>query len=75
MTTKTIPQQTIVTCDRCGRDITKSHRAMRGAIHVERAGLDFQGVAVASNDIDFDLCDPCLTTVVAALESAMVCPN
>lgn len=72
MSTKVIPERSIVTCDCCRREIGTDgvNRAMNGAMKIRRAALDYAGYPCASADVELDLCDSCLTTVCAAVNKA-----
>lgn len=72
MSSKKIPEKTIVTCDCCLGVFTPNgplRRVMNGRLHLIRAGLDLQGCAVASNDVVLDLCDTCVNRVALAVQN------
>lgn len=66
MSTRTIPEQKIVTCDICGDECDKKNRRFSGKITLKKDGLDLQGHAVGSDNTYYDACDKCLN--VAAIE-------
>lgn len=67
MSTKIIPEQKIVTCDGCEKQLTNKNHVHGGKLHVTRHALDMQGHAVASNDVNLDLCDSCVYRVSRAI--------
>jgi hypothetical protein len=71
VTTKTIPEHKIVTCDCCGVECTKDNRRVNGILHVKQDGLDYAGHAVGDNSIKLDLCDACLSPIVKAMNAAI----
>jgi len=68
---KTIPSQTIKTCDSCGVSITAQNGRQEGALHVKAHALDMQGFACADASRKIDLCDRCLYSVSSAIDAAM----
>ncbi len=71
MSTKTIPAQTIKTCDCCNSVLSYStnHR-QSGALHLKRDLLDMQGAPCASGAVSLDLCDDCLPIITEAVNTA-----
>jgi hypothetical protein len=66
-----IPASNVTTCDACGVECDpRGNQRHLGHLRLERAGLDHYGHAVASNNIDLDLCDRCLSLVVDAINDA-----
>lgn len=66
---RVIPQQTIVTCDCCRKEMTKADYKRNGAITIKQDALDYQGAAVANANIRRDdLCDSCLDQLREAIE-------
>lgn len=66
MSTKVIPQQTIITCDLCGMECgNKLHdiamRRRNGRIIIEQTLLDLCGDPAAGGKDVYDLCDGCLS--------------
>lgn len=60
MTTRTIPAQTIKTCDCCGAEMTAVTAREDGQLVLKRNGLDMHGHAVADATMRWDLCDTCV---------------
>jgi hypothetical protein len=71
MAVKTIPSQTIKTCDACGVSITAQNGRQEGALHVKAHALDMQGFACADASRKLDLCDRCLYSVCQAIDAAI----
>ena len=71
MSTKTIPAQTIKTCDRCGVSMDSNNSRQEGKLTVNAHALDMHGHACADATRKFDLCDSCLHVVAKAIEVAM----
>lgn len=67
MSTRTIPAQTIVTCDCCKRSGTR--RVKSAAIVLHRNALDWHGDPVADGTIRFDLCDECESLIAKAINA------
>ena len=77
MSVKTIPSQTIVTCDCCGIEtdngLARQSRRMKTHLKFEQDALDFQGMACANGTVEFDFCDQCARTIREAINHAMTC--
>lgn len=60
MSTKTIPEAKIWTCDGCAEEIESNHKPSRWT-HLKwlRDALDFQGHAIAADNIERDFCGSC----------------
>jgi hypothetical protein len=67
VSTTNIPARTVVVCDVCRVECDKGNQRQNGKLHINRAALDHHGHAVASDNIDLDLCDLCLGLVVKAI--------
>lgn len=72
MSTKTIPAQTIKTCDCCGVVMSRNNSRQEGALTLKANMLDMQGSACADASRKLDLCDACLYDVEKALDAAIV---
>ena len=70
MSIKKIPAHEIVTCDCCKRDAT-DRRAMSAHLTINRAGLDYQGMAVGPGGTSMDLCDSCCIRVEEAIAAVV----
>lgn len=73
MSTEHIPAKDLIICDGCGeRAEGKSFRGIYhgGYLTIGRDAYDFQGNAVASNNINLDLCSKCMKLAVEALNTA-----
>lgn len=71
MAVKNVPAQTVITCDRCGVECKTRNYIHNSKLTLVRAGLDFQGQAVADASIRADLCDRCSDKVLAAVSAAL----
>lgn len=71
MSTKTIPAQTIQTCDCCGRTMDRKNSRQEGALTLKAHALDMQGFPCADATRNLDLCDSCLYSVGKALDEAL----
>lgn len=60
MSTKTIPEQIIKTCDCCDKVIDRSNSRQEGALTLKARALDMQGSPCADATRKLDLCDSCL---------------
>jgi hypothetical protein len=67
MSKTNVPARTVTYCDVCSVECAAQNQRHGGKMHLQRHGLDFQGNAVGSNDVDLDLCDSCLDKVVRAI--------
>jgi hypothetical protein len=74
MSTKTIPAVSVVICDCCRREVGTAgvRRKMGGGLHFRRHALDMQGMACANADIQFDLCDSCLSALCESINQRCV---
>lgn len=79
MSVKTIPEQTVVVCDRCGEVCDKGLSGCRnrrnGKLVIESDLLDMLGDPVANGTRKFDLCDECLSKIEKAVDEAMTPPS
>lgn len=75
MSTKTIPAQTIKTCDRCGVTMDQGNSRQEGKLTLNAHALDMHGHACADATRKFDLCDSCLYKVGKAIDAAMASPT
>lgn len=71
MASKTIPAQTIKTCDACHVTLDKQNHRSEGALRIKQHALDMQGFACADASVNLDLCDRCLYTITSAINAAM----
>lgn len=71
MSTKTIPAQTIKTCDGCGVTMDAQNSRQEGKLTLNANVLDMYGHACAAATRKFDLCDSCLLDVEKAIDSAI----
>lgn len=71
MSTKTIPAQTIKTCDCCGTTINRNNSRQEGGLTLKAHALDMQGAACADATRNLDLCDSCLYAVGKAIDAAI----
>ena len=71
MSTKTIPAQTIKTCDCCQVVIDGSNSRQEGHLTLKAHALDMQGSPCADATRELDLCDSCLYHVGKAIDAAM----
>lgn len=69
MSTKTIPAQTIKTCDCCDVVIDKRNGVQEGGITIKAHALDMQGSPCADATRKMDLCDRCLYDVGKAVDA------
>lgn len=69
MSVKTIPAQTIRTCDICGVVCDKDNSRQNARLLLKRDALDWAGHAVASANIERDLCDSCVDRVANLLNA------
>lgn len=68
MSTKTIPAQTIKTCDSCGTVMTSKNSRQAGLLKLRLHVLDMQGSACADGSRELDLCDECLYHVTKSID-------
>lgn len=68
MTIKTIPAQTIKTCDCCNKQIDRKNSVKDGKLTLKQDALDMQGSPCADATRIMDLCDNCLWDVNKALD-------
>ena len=71
MSTKTIPAQTIKTCDCCGIVMNGNNSRQDGALVLKAHALDMQGSPCADATRKLDLCDSCLYDVGKAIDAAI----
>ena len=71
MSTKTIPAQTIKTCDCCSVTMNGQNSRQEGKLTLNAHALDMYGHACADATRKFDLCDSCLFDVAKAIDSAI----
>ena len=71
MSTKTIPAQTIKTCDCCGVVMDGRNSRQEGALVLKAHALDMQGAPCADATRKLDLCDSCLHDVGNAIDAAL----
>lgn len=71
MSTKTIPAQTIKTCDACGVVMDGRNSRQDGALTLKAHALDMQGSPCADATRKLDLCDVCLYAVGKAVDTAI----
>ena len=71
MSTKTIPAQTIKTCDCCGVVMDGGNSRQEGALVLKAHALDMQGAQCADATRKLDLCDPCLYDVGTAIDAVL----
>lgn len=71
MSTKTIPAQTIKTCDCCGVTMTAQNSRQEGKLTLNAHALDMHGHACADATRKLDLCDSCLYVVGKAIDAAI----
>ena len=71
MSTKTIPAQTITTCDCCGVVMDGGNSPREGALVLKAHALDMQGAPCADATRNLDLCDPCLYDVGTAIDAVL----
>ena len=69
MAVKTIPAQTIKTCDVCGVVADKKNAHQEGQLTLKRHILDYQGHPCADGTASFDLCDRCLQKISTAINA------
>ena len=70
MSTKTIPAQTIKTCDCCSVTMDGQNSRQEGKLTLHAHALDMHGHACADATRKFDLCDSCLFDGARAMDSA-----
>lgn len=68
MSTKTIPAQTIKTCDCCGIVVDRKNGRQEGGLVLKAHALDMQGSPCADATRKLDLCDRCLYDVTKAVD-------
>lgn len=71
MSTKTIPAQTIKTCDCCDTVMNGKTARQEGALILKAHALDMQGHACADATRKLDLCDRCLYKVGKAIDDCL----
>lgn len=71
MSTKTIPAQTIKTCDCCQVVIGAQNSRKEGCLTLKANALDMQGAPCADATRKLDLCDSCLYDVAKAIDAAI----
>ena len=69
MAVKTIPAQTIKTCDVCGVVADKKNARQEGHLTLKRHILDYLGQPSADGTASFDLCDRCLEKISTAINA------
>lgn len=72
MTSRTVPEHRIVTCDGRGTQCQGTNHSHRGALTLRDTAFDYQGSPVGDASLQADLCDPCLAAVRTAIEAAML---
>ena len=75
MSTKTIPAQTIKTCDCCGVTMGGLNSRQEGKLTLNAHALDMYGHACADATRKLDLCDACLSDVTKAIDSVIATRN
>jgi hypothetical protein len=71
MAVKTIPAQTIKTCDCCGTVMDGRTSRQEGGLTLTAHALDMQGAPCADATRKLDLCDSCLYAVTKAVDHAL----
>ncbi len=71
MSKKTIPAQSITTCDCCGVVMDGGNSRQEGALVLKAHALDMQGAQCADATRKLDLCDPCLYAVGTAIDAVL----
>ena len=71
MAIKTIPAQTIKTCDCCTAVMDGRTARQEGALTLKAHAIDMQGAACADATRKLDLCDSCLCAVTKAVDAAI----
>jgi hypothetical protein len=71
MSTKTIPAQTIKTCDCCQVEMDRCNSHQDGALVLKAHALDTQGSPCADATRKLDLCDSCLYRVEKAIDATI----
>ncbi len=66
MTTTTIPEQKVVTCDGCNREISSKVKC-GGDLAIYSIGYDLHGQAVGGHRIKKDFCQRCMHTLEKTL--------
>lgn len=67
---QTIPQQTIITCDGCGKDCANNRRLEAG-LKVITHVLDYLDTPAARGDRDYDFCDTCAVCVFKVINEEL----
>lgn len=74
MAVRTIPAQTIKTCDCCGDEIEAHNGRKEAKLMLKQHALDMQGCAHADASRSMDLCDACAwkmeNAVISVISSA-----
>ena len=71
MSSKTIPAQTIKTCDCCGVVMDGRNSVKEGGLVLKAHALDTQGSPCADATRRLDLCDSCLYDVAKAVDAVI----
>lgn len=71
MSAKTIPAQTVKTCDCCQVVMDGKTSRQEGHLTLEAHALDMQGTACADATRKLDLCDSCLYAVGKSIDAAL----
>jgi hypothetical protein len=71
MAVKTIPAQTIKTCDCCDKVMDGRTARMDGGLTLKSHALDMQGSPCADATRKLDLCDSCVYVVTKAVDEAI----
>lgn len=71
MAVKTIPAQTIKTCDCCGVVIDRGNSRKDASITLRSHALDMQGSPCADATRNLDLCDACAYSVAKAIDDVI----
>lgn len=71
MAIKTIPAQTIKSCDSCGVTMDARNSRQEGGLVLKAHALDMYGSPCADATQKLDLCDSCLYTVTKAVDAAI----
>lgn len=71
MSTKTIPEIKVWVCDGCKKEVESTHKPNHWTrLQWLRDAHDFQGHAVASDNVERDLCSSCSSKLGAAINDA-----
>lgn len=66
---KTIPENTVVTCDICGGHDPQKFRTS-SQIKIKRDALDWSGIPAADGSVVIDLCDGCAENLTKIINEA-----